>query len=926
MHRAVVIARLLTHGGCVEIEPMPSHRKQLDSPREPLPFKFKPALSPHSPIPRPALMERLLRAHERSVLLFQAPAGFGKTYALAEWARHARRKDRAIVWINLRPTERDAATLLRVIAQALKLARVAVMPRVAPAREPHRATKIQAWGEKLMTCIARQPKSVLLILDDFSQAESEEVNTFVQLLFEQMPRNLKLAIASRGPIRLSVARLLLEGRLERIDNAALAFSPQETRTFFGGTLSPAELKAAHEATEGWPAALRTVELCRPAWRAAQRDLDSITTFHKLFGEYAFTDVLASVDERLVNFLVTTSIVDAIEPALADAITGDGDSAQLLSSIASSHSILQSTDVERATWRIPAPLRTALRKRLETQGVQFLDTLNSRAVAWYESEGRLLDAIRHAISAGNIEAAATTLENAGPINLILREGDERIAAILRLIPEDRLTASARLSLCRVFMNYKQGFVAEARYQYEEISRRTAGFTVDREGGDNAQLATETAYVDLTMQLYERSSASSQFLQSQEQRLAAVMHTDMRLSLVMQIFVGLFFMLRGDLDLAANALEEAEKISARLASPWMMIWLRHHFGALALARGQLHDARYQLHLGLKVWRREFRHDVSYRALTYILLAEIDYEFNSLTEAQSKIDEALYSVEHVDGWYTPYASLYETASMLALHSDGPERAQALLARADGIQRVCRVLKHFLPAMRMHIAVLAKDIALAQEIADKHGLVQLWSSPASHDELSWRDWELIGFSLCRLAVQTDHLQQAIEMLDRMYQVARSSGRLRSQARVHLLRADVCRRRGEHRSTMQFFTQALEIGAAQGYVRVFLDEPERLRALLPMLNTTCGDAPPRHLLAFATRIGSALPGGPEQPKESELFSSREQEVIRELSLGHSNKLIARKLGLSEATVKFHLQKIFRKLGVRHRTSAVAKAHRRGLL
>ena len=189
---------------------------------------------------------------------------------------------------------------------------------------------------------------------------------------------------------------------------------------------------------------------------------------------------------------------------------------------------------------------------------------------------------------------------------------------------------------------------------------------------------------------------------------------------------------------------------------------------------HDARYQLHLGLKVWRREFRHDVSYRALTYILLAEIDYEFNSLTEAQSKIDEALYSVEHVDGWYAPYASLYETASMLALHSDGPERAQALLGRAEGIQRVCRVLKHFLPAMRMHIAVLAKDIALAQEIADKHGLVQLWNSQASHDELSWRDWELIGFSLCRLAVQTDHLQQAIEILDRMYQVARSSGRLR--------------------------------------------------------------------------------------------------------------------------------------------------------
>jgi LuxR family maltose regulon positive regulatory protein len=62
------------------------------------------------------------------------------------------------------------------------------------------------------------------------------------------------------------------------------------------------------------------------------------------------------------------------------------------------------------------------------------------------------------------------------------------------------------------------------------------------------------------------------------------------------------------------------------------------------------------------------------------------------------------------------------------------------------------------------------------------------------------------------------------------------------------------------------------------------------------------------------------------LLSDREQDVLRELSLGHSNKLIARKLGLSAPTVKFHVRNLFRKLGVRRRAAAVAEAHRRGLL
>jgi DNA-binding CsgD family transcriptional regulator len=59
-------------------------------------------------------------------------------------------------------------------------------------------------------------------------------------------------------------------------------------------------------------------------------------------------------------------------------------------------------------------------------------------------------------------------------------------------------------------------------------------------------------------------------------------------------------------------------------------------------------------------------------------------------------------------------------------------------------------------------------------------------------------------------------------------------------------------------------------------------------------------------------------------LSEREHEVLRELSQGYSNKLIARKLGLSTPTVNFHVRNVFQKLGVHRRASATAEAHRRG--
>jgi LuxR family transcriptional regulator, maltose regulon positive regulatory protein len=903
---------------------VPSRTKKR-SRRPSLPFRHLPDAGNNSAIVRPSLLDRFTRAPKRSVFLLHAPAGFGKTYVLADCARRARRRGWAIAWLNLKRPERDVEILTRAIVDALKVARVAAALPGASAKKAERIARAQACAEELASAIGGQPKPVLLVLDDYAQAESEEVSAFLQTMFEQMPRNLTVALASRGPPRLALARLLLEGRLVRLDKTALAFTLAQTREFFASSLSGSDLATVQELTEGWPAALRMAELCRPAWRAAKGDLTNCTTFIELFTEYALAEVLGDVDERLADFLTAASIVETIEPTLADAIAGNDDGARLLATLVSNHSILHATDGKANTWRIPTLLQLALRGRLMCRGASYVHDVNFRAAAWYESQGRLVESTRHYVAAGKPDMAAMALERIGPMTIILKEGDEYIAALLDLLPSEQLAASPRLALCRLFLDYKRGFVTETRHQYEEISRRTAGFTVDREGGNDMELKTEAAFLDLAMQVYQRSSVGSTFLRSVEERLGSVERADV-LALTIKLVLSMLFKLRGELDLAANALVEAEKMSAKLSSAWAMVWVRQHFGALALARGHLHDARHELQIGLKMWRTSFRANLPYRALTYILLAEIDYECNALAESQSKLDEALHSAEHIEGWHELYASLYETAAMLALHREGREQAHMLLSRAEGTQRIRGLLKNLLPAMRMRISVLSGDFERAREIAEKHRFAQVWADPDSLDELSWREWDLIGIALSQLAVQAGDLQHAGEILDRMYQAVRLSGRLRAQVRVDIMRADICRRREQHSSAVRYFTQAVETGATQGYLRTFLDEPDRVRPLLATLDAVSGETTAPHLAAFAARLGRALPRGTEQPRESELLSSREREVMHELSLGHSNKLIARKLGLSEPTVKFHVQNIFRKLDVRKRASAVAEAHRKGFL
>ena len=73
-------------------------------------------------------------------------------------------------------------------------------------------------------------------------------------------------------------------------------------------------------------------------------------------------------------------------------------------------------------------------------------------------------------------------------------------------------------------------------------------------------------------------------------------------------------------------------------------------------------------------------------------------------------------------------------------------------------------------------------------------------------------------------------------------------------------------------------------------------------------------------------PHSQEDGDEGVSLSPRQLQVLLEVDNGASNKHIARDLGVTEHTVKFHLSKIYRKLSARRRTEALKAARSQGLI
>src|SRR6266705_5200010 len=82
----------------------------------------------------------------------------------------------------------------------------------------------------------------------------------------------------------------------------------------------------------------------------------------------------------------------------------------------------------------------------------------------------------------------------------------------------------------------------------------------------------------------------------------------------------------------------------------------------------------------------------------------------------------------------------------------------------------------------------------------------------------------------------------------------------------------------------------------------------------------------LVVRLPEAMDTGFGAMREADahaLLTPRELEVLAALAEGMTNKAIARRLNISLHTVKFHVESVFRKLGARTRTEAVAKASER---
>src|SRR5215469_7052646 len=357
---------------------------------------------------RSLLIDRLARDDARPIVSVVAPAGYGKTTLLAQWAE---RGGQAFAWVSVDEKDNDPKVLLTYVAEALN----AVQPvgqRVFDALASPGSSVPGSVVPRLGAALSSMISPVVLVLDDVHLLHDSECRAALSVLADHVPAGSRLVLAGRAEPPLRVARLRAEGKITEIGPGDLALTPEEASWLLRAAevaLAEDEVAELHRRTEGWPvglylAALYLREGGTPGQAAAAFGGDD-----RFVSEYLESELLARLDEQQRAFLTRTAVLERMCGPLCEAVLHQPGSGAILADLAKSNLLLVPLDRRGQWYRYHHLFREMLLADLERQEPGLLPVLRRRAANWCLRHDQPEAALEYFIAAGNVDQAARLVQ-------------------------------------------------------------------------------------------------------------------------------------------------------------------------------------------------------------------------------------------------------------------------------------------------------------------------------------------------------------------------------------------------------------------------------------------------------------------------------------------------------------------------------------
>ncbi len=870
--------------------------------------KFNPPPALGDLVARARLTQRLEEVRRTRLTLLQAPAGYGKTTLMSQWFHALRDSQEAVSWLDA--FEGSTAELLAHLAALL-------------------VNTLQRSGDRRH-----------VFIDDIHLLRPETLTTLFQFI-DRCPPGVGFIVASRVIPQIPLARMRARGQLLELGVEELKFTLVEARQFLGNGAEPvlvdAQLATLLERTEGWIAGIRLAGFMLKKSPSAPEMLSSLTGSRRAVADFFAEEVLAELPGDIREFLLQSSVLERLSPAVCDAVTRRGDGRQTLNFIAQSGLFLIPLDEER-NWYRYHPLFAEFLQRRRTDERGDCAELHARASSWFWANNLPVEAIEHALRGGEVEHAAKLLESrcldmtyTGKLHLVCQFAARIPEQVLRRFPRILLSVSWMLALNLRLEEARRNFGIIADYLREQESAGALG----------KEELRGIHYLLLHRQMILAVAEDDAPRVEQDcMHLLAAFPEERHPYLAGNINAQLLYALREQYELTDldRLTATAQGILARSSYSFASIALHASIGPSLFFAGRTDAALRSLEQGLAESARFAERRSALAALPALPLSEVLYERNELDRAQELIAAALPYANEL-GFVDQLLPGYLTGARLK-HARGDfTGAQQTLDEGMGVAMARKLerLRLAIVAERVRLLLLDGHTEQAVRFARSAGIPQSGAHLLPKRGVTTCDeWRAVAWF--RIALSEGRMQEALSVGKHWRNFCAARGAIRSLIRWDLLLAQALFISTDVRAAQRTLREAIAHAAASRAIRSFIDEGAIIRTLLASTYETAldvlhpTDAFAAELLeAFdkSSKRKPALYAVPHRTTPEGLYgklSVKEREILALVSTGMRNREVAMKLGMTEGSVKWYMQQVYDKVGTRRRLQAVERARQFGVI
>jgi LuxR family maltose regulon positive regulatory protein len=880
--------------------------------------KIRPPRIPNGAVERPRLLALADGVKAKPFTLVKAAAGYGKSCFAAALADRLQEQGGSVAWLTIDAMDDEPVQFLFNVVSLLGRREDGARSEAADFIREMSLASARTILVMLINEIADRDDEVFLFLDDYQLISQDTIHNGIMFLLNNAPSNFHLVMLTRADPPLPLARLRAQDQVLEIDAGDLRFDAEEIRRFLEqanpDATVPDELRAWAARLEGWPAMLR-IALSTYGHRPMGRTGSYMTASRQI--ESYLAEMLAGLPAELSDFMIRTAILEQITAPLCDAVLAIANSRDALRDIEARALLLIPLDREGTWFRFHPLLRDFLVERSNSLPLAERILLHGRAAQWCAEQELWTDAVTHALAAGEEQRAAAWVERCA--TGMLKRGQ----LLPLLLWQHALPARLMRGQIKVRLAIAWGLALVMRF--DEAIREVGSIEADPVADvvmDPEDIQYEChAIRAVALTLSDDSATARPIAEAALEQPPRDASTFNALS-----------------DVALFCYWKAGDLTRFHAVPWMPFSAeqsrrnvfvevyRHCLRGLVLHE-QLRLAASERHYQDAIQLAELHvgPNSAASAMPASSLAALRYDQSRLDEAETLLIDRLRIIDEI-GMLECVAQAYSTLVAIAVRRNQPDRAFALLHRAEAVgrERYWGRLMSSVNLWRVRLFAAAGQLGDAAEcLATLGRLAEQYPTPGPCA------WSAIHSQAAEaravFALADGRATDAIPLLGRIRAAARSAERRGEDLRLSILMASALEAAGAGEEAVDAVIEAVTLAAPVSLLQPFVDAGRDVVRVLRRVD-------PGRVPGCEAFLRQCFTGTSARSEEQAVgsgapaLSPRERSVLALLGEGRSNKDIARALAVAPETVKSHVKNIFGKIGVERRAQAVSRAMSLGLI